>query len=245
MTAIERRDAAEVELGVPIRSLDQAMTLSKTLALAGLMPASLRGKAPDVLAILLYGQDLGLSPMQAVQGIYVVNGRPSLSAQTWLALARKQGHRISVTEHTGQTCTVEITRGDTGEKHVSTFTLDDAQKAGLASKDVWKQYPRNMLLARAVSNAMRFAAPEIALGFMTPDEVEEIAEREAVPAERLDVQPATEADGARKPEDVAAAVEEIEAEFVDGAPPADVPDYACTACGQVGHYEDHCPEATG
>lgn len=216
MTALERRQPeADVALGLPIRTLEQAITLAKNLALANLMPKSLQGKAPDVLAILLYGQDLGLSPMQAVQGIYVVNGRPSLASQTWLALARKQGHRVEVKEHTAERCTVIVERGDTGERHTSTFEIGDAQKAGLLGKDVWKQYPRNMLLARAVSNAMRFIAPEIALGFYTPDEVEEIAEREAVEAQRVDVQAPSEKDGVRRPEDVAAEVEALEGEFVD------------------------------
>lgn len=241
MTEIARRQPeADVALGLPIRSLDQAITLAKNLALANLMPKDLKGKAPDVLAILLYGQDLGLSPMQAVQGIYVVNGRPSLASQTWLALARKQGHRVEVKEHTAERCTVTVERGDTGERHTSTFELDDARKAGLLGKDVWKQYPRNMLLARAVSNAMRFIAPEIALGFYTPDEVEEIAEREQVDASRVDSQPTAEEPA--QPPDMAAAVEAIEAEFVEEPPSADVPDYACNRCGVVGHYEDDCPE---
>jgi hypothetical protein len=78
--------------------LDEAYRLSKNLALASLMPDALRGKPSDVLAMMLYGQDLGLSPMQAIQGIYVVKGKPQLSGTTWIALARKAGHRVRIIE---------------------------------------------------------------------------------------------------------------------------------------------------
>jgi hypothetical protein len=219
MSEIARReDKVAVAVGGPIASLDEAYRLSQALATANLMPNTLRGKPADVLAILLYGQDLGLSPMQAVQGIYVVNGRPSLSAQTWLALARQRGHRVTVREHTDDRCTVHFRRGDSGEEHTSTFTYEEAQRANLASKDVWKQYRRNMLLARAVANGMRFIAPEVALGFNTPDEAEEISERETVEATRVDVKQPTAEDGARSPEEDAAEVAAIEAEFVDEPP---------------------------
>lgn len=262
MTEIERRDGESVvavNIAGRIDSFDEVYRLAKNLALAGLMPRDLRGKAPDVTAIILYGQDLGLSPMQAIQGIYVVEGRPSLSAQLWLALVRRAGHKVAVLEHSAEKCSVHITRGDDPtQEHTATWTIQDAVNANRVqyrdgklwarSKEgkplPWELYPKAMLLARAVSECCRFIAPEIALGFYTPDEVEEIAEREQVPAERVDVQPVSEQDGAQRPERVAAEVEAIEAEFVDddATPAADAPDYACTACGLVGHYEDDCPD---
>lgn len=169
MTA-ELVPAPDVPHRVPVRlsqtlSLDEAYRLSQNLSLASIIPKSLVGKTPDVLGIILYGQELGLAPMQALQGIYVVNGRPTLAAQTWLALLRREHHQAQVTEHTELSCTVKLTRGDTGETHTETFTFAEATKAGLTGKDVWKQHPKRMLLARAVSNAARFLCPEIALGF--------------------------------------------------------------------------------
>jgi hypothetical protein len=224
MTDVERyQSGTPVQLGRPIQSLDEAWRLSKALSMANLMPYNLRGKDPDVLAILLYGQDLGLSPMQSIQGIYVVEGRPSISAQLWLALVRRAGHRVSVLEHTAETCTVHIVRGDTGEEHKATFTLAEA----VAAKRVeiregkpfarsekgkplpWELYPRAMLLARAVSQCCRFIAPEIALGFYSQDEVEEIAEREQVESRRADA--AAAEPSVQRP--VADEVAAVEAEF--------------------------------
>lgn len=207
-TALARRSAAGVSLGIPIANLDQAMELSKVLAHSSIIPDDLRGRPGNILAIVLYGQDLGLSPMQAMQAIYVVKGKPLLAAQTWMALARQRGHRIRVLEHTPEICTVEITRGDNGETHRETFTMDDARTAKLDTNDNYRKHPKRMLLARAVSNGCRFLCPEIALGFYAegedfstdPDEIEvdrpieaddvtdaEIVEPEKVAAEVADL----------------------------------------------------------
>jgi hypothetical protein len=183
-----------VNVGVPLKGLDEAYRLSQALAMAGVMPKDLRGKPSDVLAILLYGQEVGLAPMQAIQGIYVVNGRPTLSAQTWLALLRRAGHRAYVPckkcdgapeehvigrpradhqyepDHDDRRCRMTIVRGDSGAMHTEKFDLDDAKVAGLAGKDVWKSHPRRMTLARAVSNCARFLCPEVAMGFYAEGE---------------------------------------------------------------------------
>jgi hypothetical protein len=233
VTAIERRDgqpAGKLPVNVSgrISSFDEVYRLAQNLSTAGLMPRDLRGKAADVTAIILYGQDLGLSPMQSIQGIYVVEGRPSLSAQSWLALVRRAGHKPSVLEHSAERCTVHIVRGDDPtQEHTATWSIQDAVNAQRCqlrdgkpyarSKEgkplPWELYPKAMLLARAVSECCRFIAPEIALGFYTPDEVEEIAERELVDASRVDSPQVTEEPA--QPQDVAAAVEAIEAEFVE------------------------------
>ncbi len=244
-TDLETYQRGPVQLGRPIQSLDEAWRLSKALAMANLMPKSLRGRDPDVLAILLYGQDLGLSPMQAVQGIYVVEGRPSLSAQLWLALVRRAGHRVAVLEHTAEKCTVQIVRGDTKEEHTATFTFEDAVAANrvrikdgkpFARSDTgkplpWELYPKAMLLARAVSQCCRFIAPEIALGFYSQDEVEEIAEREQVESVRQDAQPAKPAG----PEQVAQDVAAVEAEFAETVEDAESPLPPCEVCGEGPH----------
>lgn len=183
-----------VNVGVPLRGLDEAYRLSQALAMAGLMPKDLRGKPSDVLAILLYGQEVGLAPMQSIQGIYVVNSRPTLAAQTWLALLRRAGHRAFVPcktcdgageehqpggsradhryepDHDERHCRMTIVRGDTGAMHTEKFDLDDAKTAGLANKDIWKAHPRRMTLARAVSNCARFICPEVAMGFYAEGE---------------------------------------------------------------------------
>jgi hypothetical protein len=170
-----------VVVGRPLDGLDEAFRLSKALALASLLPADLRGKPNDVLALMLYGQDLGLTPMQSIQGIYVVKGKPQLASQTWTGLARRAGHKVRIIESTDKQCTVEIVRcDDIDYPHMETFTIDDAIRAGLCRRDdkgqivaksakgdplPWQAYTKTMLRNRALSNAGKVACPEVAMGF--------------------------------------------------------------------------------
>ena len=63
------------------------------------------------------------------------------------------------------------TEGKKVELGKSTFTFKDAAKAGLANKDVWKNYPRNMLFARALSNGARWYCSDVYCGY-TAEEIE-------------------------------------------------------------------------
>lgn len=220
-----------VSLGRPQADLDQTFRLAQALALSNLLPSALKGKPNDVLVSILYGQELGLAPMQAIQSVYVVQGRPTISAQLWVALARRAGHKIRVTEETATSCTVEVERGDDpGHPTRVTYTLEQAKAAKLAGKDVWQQHAAAMLYARAVSTACRRACPEIALGF--GDETERYESEPARPtlaqvaAERADQpaapapQPEPEQDDDAMLAEVAAierqhTAEPIDAEFAD------------------------------
>ncbi len=159
------RPRAEVALGGRQSSFDPMYRLAQNLAMSDLLPKDLKGKAANVLIVMMYGQELGLSPVQSLQGIYVVNGRPSMSGQLWFSLIRKAGHRITVSDHTDKSCTVTITRGDSGEEHAETFTWADAERAKLTGKDVWRQWPKRMLLWRAGSSCATIICPEVAMGF--------------------------------------------------------------------------------
>ncbi len=180
-----------ISLAGPQLDFDATYRLAKNIALANLMPDKLRGKPNDVLVTILYGQELGIAPMQAVQSIYVVDGKPTISAHLWVALARKAGHKVRVTEETEQACTVAVTRYDDPEPVVVTYTMDDAKRAKLTGKNNWQQHPAAMLYARAVSTACRRACPEIALGFgdETERHVEERPSLAQVAAERADRKP--------------------------------------------------------
>ena len=185
------------EVAVPTNpdDLKTQMELAKTLAVSSLLPQALRGKPADVLVTVMYGRELGLSPMQSLQGIYVVNGRPSMSGQLWLAKVRQAGHRVKI-EATDKTATCTITRGDTGEEHTETFTFAEAERAKLTGKDVWKSWPKRMLTWRAVSNCATVVCPEVALGFEVTEFVRDELEPERpslaqVAAERQQSAPAS------------------------------------------------------
>jgi hypothetical protein len=162
-TAVATAPKTSVQLGSAQQDFDQLYRLCANLSKAQLLPKALIGKPADVLIIVMYGQELGLSPIQSLQGIYVVNGRPSLSGQLWLAKVREAGHKVDIA-HADGSCTVTITRSD-GASHSETFTLEDAKRAGLVGKDIWKSYPKRMLMWRALSDCATVICPEVALGF--------------------------------------------------------------------------------
>jgi hypothetical protein len=238
MTDIVTRDSkVPVAFGVPMSSLDEAYRLSQNLSLSMMLPSALRGKPADVLAMLLYGQELGLGPMQSIQTIYVVEGRPSLSAQLWRALVRRAGHKFRVLERVRNTsCTIEIERcDDPGHPHVETFTLDDAIQLGKVSLKDGKPYSRSqqgkplpwetvtddMLFARATARGCRAACPEVALGFYADDEAADL--------EPVTVSITPEIPKGDEPEDAevvdddktASEVAELQQEFGEGWPPAE------------------------
>ena len=70
------------------QNLDQAMKLAETVSKSGLVPSALRGKPADILIAVQLGMELGLSPVQALQNIMVVNGRPSMWGDLVMALVK-------------------------------------------------------------------------------------------------------------------------------------------------------------
>jgi hypothetical protein len=128
---------------------------------------------------ILYGAELGFGPIASMLGCYIVDGRPSLSAQLIASAIQKSGaYRYRVREWTETLCRIEFfERGESlGE---STFSMEDANRAGLAAKQTWKQYPKAMLWARAMSQGARAYTPDVFNGSVyTPDELGAVVDHE-------------------------------------------------------------------
>lgn len=186
-----------------IGNLDEMYRLATALSMSGLIPEALRNKPNDVLVTILYGQELSLSAVQAMQVIDVVKGKPFLRANLWVALARKAGHKVRVVEQTAEQCTIEVVRSDDPDGPMRvTYSMADAKTAGLTTNANYQKNPKAMLYARAASTAIRQACPEVALGF--GDEAEAMvigSEREdrvaslgRVAAERTPAAPTADSD---------------------------------------------------
>ena len=137
-------------------TLDEAWRLSTILADSGIVPKDFKGKPNDVFVALNWGIEIGLAPMQSLQSIAVINGRPSVWGDAALALVRGSGSLEYITEtQTDTAATCKIKRK--GEPEVTaTFTVQDAQKANLWGKTgPWTQYPKRMMQMRARSFALR------------------------------------------------------------------------------------------
>lgn len=149
------------------------------LAASGLLPAQYRRNPANVLWAVEYGEMLGLSPMAAITGVHVIEGKPSASAGLISGLVRKAGHKLRVWG-TNNSATCEIVRSDDPEHTFSvTWTLKkesgdnpSAEVAGLLGKNTWKNYPAAMLKSRAITQCARDACEEVLFGLhYTPEEL--------------------------------------------------------------------------
>jgi len=132
----------------------------------------------DAYFTVMIGQDLGLSPAASLQNIYNVNGRPSLYADMKLALV-KQHPEYAGCEISGDAkqCTVTLRRKNANgviDTVISTFTIQDAERAKLTGKDNWKMYPQRMLKARALSYACNDLFPDAMIGLLSVEEAKDI-----------------------------------------------------------------------
>lgn len=153
-------------------TIDEAASLARAAVASKLYAVS----SPEAaLMILLTGRDLGLTASQSFRAIYVVSGKPVVSSDAMVAAIRRSGLCASwrVVESTAERCTIETTRVGEAEPERETFTQDDAARAGLSRKDVWRAYPRDMLRHRAAAGLARRVYPDVVLGCYAPGELDE------------------------------------------------------------------------
>lgn len=166
------------------KNLAEAMQLAKELAKSDIVPTSFRSKPENILIAFGMGMEVGISPFQALQSIYVVNGRPSLWGDAVLGIVQQAKTRNGENlleyfeekyDKASQTATCIVKRrGDSVEVSRS-FSMDDARKAGLAGKDTWKNYPTRMLQMRARSWALRDKFADLLKGLRVREEEEDYA----------------------------------------------------------------------
>lgn len=167
-------------------NVDSLLHLGKLMTASGFFQDS--KQAAQAAVKILAGRELGLGPMASMTGVYIVKGRPCLSANMMAAvIAASPLHRYRVKELTSTSCTLLFFRryalGDSWEEQGdSTFTLDDAKTAGLLGNQTWKAYPRNMLFARAMSNGARWYCPDLFSG-VPPYLPEELAPKDVAMVE--------------------------------------------------------------
>ena len=131
--------------------------------------------AAQAVVKVLAGQELGFGPVASMTGIYIVKGRVTLSANLIGAAVKRSGrYDYLVAELDDQKCIIAFYTGSGDQMReigVSSFTIEDAKRAGLTG-DNWKKYPRNMLFARALSNGAKWYCPDVFGGpVYTPDEL--------------------------------------------------------------------------
>lgn len=138
------------------------------------------GDKSGVMMIMLAARELGLPPFQSLNGgLNIINGKVEISARMMSALIRKCGHKFSIQSSTDKECILVGTRGDTGETQSTSFSISEAQLAGLIKPGGgWSKWPKDMLFARALSRlARQLFSDVIGMGYVEG----EIGGREVTP----------------------------------------------------------------
>ena len=170
-------------------TLQDQMAFAKAVCQSDIIPTVYRGKPANILVAVGYGAPLGLTPMQSLQDISVINGKPTASASFIASHVRMAGHKLRVKkDEKALSVTATIVRSDDPDYPIS-VTRDKAwaQQMGLLSKDNYRKQPLTMLTWRAITAVAREACPEILYGVQySPDELHDLDTNSDVLAEVVD-----------------------------------------------------------
>lgn len=191
-TQQQPQQAATAVLPFEPENATQMWRMAQWIAKSALIPSALRGKEADIWLVISTGRELGLTPMQALRSLHVVDGKPGMSADLIAARINKSGlsKYLRLVESSETVATFETWRADHPEAVRMSFTIEDARRAGLAEKDNYKKHPKSMLRARCLSAIGHAVYPELFFGVYELDEVQEIKETEARVIEQAPASPA-------------------------------------------------------
>jgi hypothetical protein len=150
--------------------INEMQTMAEAIAQSGLFGI----KTPtQALALGLLCQAEGRHPAEAARDYHIIQGRPTLKADAMLARFQQAGGRVEWTRYDDQ-AVVGVFTHPSGGKLTLEWTMERAKTAGLAGKEVWKQYPRNMLRSRVIAEAIRTVYPGVLSGCYLEDEIEPV-----------------------------------------------------------------------
>lgn len=153
-------------------TIPEAVTMAEMLVKSGYLPQAV--KTPQqAFAIITLGNELGIGAWAALNGINVIQGKPTVSPQLMLSLIYSSGKAESITIDDGNgTAVSTVTMKRRGmEAYTYTFSDDDAKAMGLLGKDNWRKQPVIMRKWRAVAGCARVVFPDVIMGMYTPDEI--------------------------------------------------------------------------
>lgn len=127
----------------------------------------------QALTLMVLAQAEGLHPGAACRDYNLIGGKPSMKAEAMLRRFQESGGRVEWVQYSDEKVEAKFTHPLGGSVQID-WTLERAKKAGLAEKAIWKNYPRNMLRARVVSEGVRMVYPAATGGVYTPEEVSDM-----------------------------------------------------------------------
>jgi hypothetical protein len=181
------------QIGLTPQSIDEALRMAEIMSKASIVPKDYQGNPGNILVAIQWGAEIGLPPLQAMQNLAVINGRPALWGDAVIALVRGSGLLESIQEEIfSDVCTCTVKRR--GEPPATrSFSVEDAKRAGLYGKQgPWQQYPKRMLQMRARAWALRDVFPDVLRGVHVAEEAQDMPnERPMGQAEVISTEPPT------------------------------------------------------
>ena len=153
------------------RDPQEAFELAKRFAASKLLGEV--GTPEQAFLIMATGAELGIPATTALRSIRVQAGKPTLSADLLRSLVLRSPacEYFRCAESTDISCRWVTKRKNHPEESL-TWTMADAERAGLSGKDNYRKYPRQLLNARCSAELARRVYPDVVLGVYLPDEIE-------------------------------------------------------------------------
>ena len=173
--------------GFAPQTMTEAIDFSNMLSKSTMVPKAYQNKPEDVLVAVQWGYELGLAPLQALQNIATINGKPSVYGDAAMALVQNSPVCEDVKEYfegegTSNPIAVCVAKRKNRTEVISKYSVEDAKRAGLWNKQgPWTQYPKRMLQMRARGFALRDAFPDVLKGLITVEEAQDYPDDTAVP----------------------------------------------------------------
>jgi hypothetical protein len=142
---------------------------AKMLMASGLLPQAIK-RPEQALFVILAGRDLGLSPVQSLRSINVVQGKVELAADMQLSLFHRAGGKSKWEALTNDRAALWLNAPWLEAPHVETFTMEDAKRAGLTG-DNWRKYPKAMLRSRAITAGLKSIGFDVLAGHYAEGEL--------------------------------------------------------------------------
>jgi hypothetical protein len=175
----------QLALAVAPKSFEDLHKFAVMVSKTKMVPVGYQGKPDEIFVGIQWGLELGLKPLQALQNIAVINGKPSIYGDAMLALVRNSDHCEYVVEEFDKANMTAVckTKRKGQPEQVTTFSVDQAKVAKLWGKQgPWSQYPERMLQFRARGFALRDMFPDVLQGLISREEAMDYPEEREVQA---------------------------------------------------------------
>lgn len=156
-------------MSTELTTIQSQKEYAEILSASNLLPRAYQKQPANVFTAMAMGEALGLKPIEAINSINVIQGKPALSAELMGAMVRRAGHklRITCTKNPPTATATLIRRDDPDAPFTVTWDEKAATRAGLwMSSPSWQKYPDQMMRARAITEVCRMGAADALSGFV-------------------------------------------------------------------------------